>query len=279
MHPRAIILAAALMCLSFAEAATAKGRGSPDILILGDSQLSFGAGNAFVALFDKMKGDCGLARNATVGVIGVRSSTLRAWTSRGKAAKSAICEVDRKWKVNAGVYGSLSQGENPYVQIGQGNQFQFCSPDRSPLKAVFQDGYYRPELLIMFLMGNSTERWADSPDAAFQDVRSFIADLPRNQPCIFMTSAPPYGERLVRQRQAAQENIAAAFAKVGMQCSFVPGFTPKTVAENLGNAANFRRRASGQVKDPFHPTEAAARKFLALQRDALCRAIETELAP
>jgi hypothetical protein len=271
------MMAAALLGLFFCVPALAEVEGAPDVLVLGDSQLSFGAGAAFVELFDAMKGDCGLDRDATVGVIGVRSSTLQSWTSKARSAKSAICEVDPKWKVNAGVYGTLSQGENPYVQIGQGDQFRLCLPERSPLEAVFHDGYYQPDLVVMFLMGNATERWAGSPAAALQDVRSFMADLPQGQPCIFMTSAPPYRESAVRQRQEAQDNIAAAFATAGRACSFVPGFTEETVAENMGNAANFRRRASGTVKDPYHPTEAAARTFLRLQRAALCRAVADQL--
>jgi hypothetical protein len=279
MQPWATLFAATLISLFLPDHAQAEAPGSPDILILGDSQLSFGAGEAFVDLFGKMNGGCGLAPDTTVGVIGVRSSTLVSWTSRGKSAKSAICDVDPKWNVNAGAYGSLSQGENPYIQIGRGEQFQFCSPERSPLEAVFHAGYYRPKLLIMFLMGNATERWAESPGDALKDVRSFLADLPKGQPCIFMTSAPPYGEKSVRLRQQAQDNIEAAFAKVGGQCSFVPGFTEATVRENLGNEANFRRKASGKVKDPYHPTEAAARKFMALQRGALCKAIAAQLAP
>ena len=186
-------LSAALIGLFAFQGAMAEVKGSPDILVLGDSQLSFGAGVAFVELFGAMRGDCGLAPKATVGVIGVRSSTLQSWTSTGRSAKSAICDVDPKWKVNAGVYGTLSKGENPYVQIGLGEQFQFFSHERSPLEAVFQDGYYRPDLVLMFLM------------------------------------------------------------------------------------ANFRRKGSGKVKDPYHPTEAAARKFMALQRGALCRAVAQQL--
>ena len=279
MKFKAMAFAAAVFGMCLSQQGKAEVRGSPDILILGDSQLSFGAGAAFVALFERLKGRCGLPKDTTVGVIGVRSSTLQSWTSWQKSAKRAICDVDPKWKVNAGVYGTLSQGENPYVQIGRGDQFQFCTPDRSPLRAVFHDGYYRPSLVIMFLMGNATERWAASPADALQDVRSFLSDLPKGQPCIFMTSAPPYGEKSVRLRQKAQEHVEAAFAKAGRQCSFVPGFTPETVKENLGNAANFRRASSGKVKDPFHPTEAAAHKFMALQRDALCKALVAQLAP
>jgi hypothetical protein len=277
VYLRSIVFAAALINLGFLQQAKAEAPGAPDILILGDSQLSFGAGTAFVELLASMRGDCGLDPATTVGVIGVRSSTLQSWTSSGKSAKSAICDVDPKWKVNAGAYGTLSQGENPYVQIGRGDQFQFCTPERSPLEAVFHDGYYKPKLVLMFLMGNATDRWADSPDAALQDVRSFLADLPAGQPCIFMTSAPPYGEKSVRQRQKAQDNIQAAFAKAGKQCSFVPGFTEATVRENMGNEANFRRKGSGKVKDPYHPTEAAARTFMSLQRGALCRAIAVQL--
>ena len=256
----------------------AQTQASPDILVLGDSQLSFGAGKAFVAILDDLRGACGLSQDTTVGVIGVRSSSLQSWTSRGRAAKGAICDIDPKWKVNAGVYGLLSTGANPYVQIGQGERFQFCRDDLSPLQAVFHEGYYQPKLLIMFLMGNATRRWAASAEAALQDARAFVADLPVGQPCIFMTSAPTYGEKSVRLRQAAQANIEAAFAAIGGQCSFVAGLTPETIRENLGNAANFRRSASGKVKDPLHPTEAAAHRFMALQRDTLCRALSTQLA-
>ena len=277
MRPLAKAAACALIALASGTATLAEAPGSPDVLVLGDSQLTFGAGVAFVDLMGTLAGDCGLGADTTTGVIGVRSSTLLSWTGQTKSAKGAICDVDPKWKVNAGSYGTLSQGKNPYVQIGRGDQFQFCSAARSPLQSVFHDGYYQPGLVIMFLMGNAAERWAGSAEAALQDARAFTADLPPGQPCIFMTSAPPYGQKVVQLRQKAQDNIERAFAKVGV-CSFVPGFTPATVAENLGNAANFRRKPSGRVKDGFHPTEAAARKFLKLQRGALCRAIATQLS-
>lgn len=274
-------LIAALMgvLLATAHPSVAEVRGAPDILVLGDSQLSFGAGQAFVDLFGTLRGDCGLAQDTSIGVIGVRSSALQSWTATSRTGKGAICDVDPTWKVNAGTYGTLAQADSPFVQIGRGDQFQFCSPERSPLRAVFHGGYYRPRLLIMFLMGNAAERWAQSAVAAEADVRSFVSDLPAEQPCIFMTSAPPYGAKEVRLRQRAQDHVEAAFAKFGARCSFVPGFTPQTIAENQGNARNFRRRASGRVKDPYHPTEAGARRFLALQRKALCRAIEVQLAP
>lgn len=252
-------------------------KGAPNVLILGDSQLTFGAGAAFLDEMQAMAGSCGLKDDATIGIVGVRSSAIVSWTAQSKAAKGAICDVDPKWNVNAAAYGTLSQGKNPYVQIGRGAQFQFCSPQWSPLQSVFRDGYYAPDLLILFMLGNATERWADSPEAALQDVRALMKNLPEDQPCIFMTTAPPFNETVVRLRQKAQDNIERAFAQTDSQCSFVPGFTAATIRENRGNAANFRRNASGAVKDPFHPTESAARKFLKLQRAALCKAITREM--
>lgn len=252
-------------------------KGAPDVLILGDSQLTFGAGEAFLDELAAMAGSCGLEENATTGVIGVRSSAITSWTGTTRSAKGAICDVDPKWNVNAGAYGTLSQGKNPYIQIGKGEQFQFCRAGLSPLQAVFAEGYYAPDLTIFFMMGNATERWAGDPAAAVKDVQALMADLPPDQPCIFMTSAPPYKEKAVRERQRAQDNIEAAFAKTGSRCTFVPGFTAATIAENQGNPANFRRNNSGTVKDPYHPTEAGARRFLKLQRAALCEAIGTQL--
>lgn len=278
MGPWGNAAVAALLALGLAKPALSEATRSPDVLVLGDSQLTFGAGAAFVDLLTGMAGTCGLGPEATIGVIGVRSSSLLSWSGRTKAAKGAICNVDPKWRVNAAAYGTLSQGKSPFVQIGRGAQFQFCTPDRSPLRAVFHDGYYKPKLMIMFLMGNAAERWAGSLDAALEDARAFTADLPAGQPCIFMTSAPPYREKDVSLRQKAQDNIGAAFDQVG-RCSFVAGLTDQTIAENLGNPANFRRKPSGRVKDPLHPTEAAARKILHLRQEALCAAMSRQLSP
>jgi hypothetical protein len=251
----AICAAAVLLAMSLQVRAEVSG--APDVLVLGDSQLTFGAGAAFVDFFGDVAGSCGLAAESTVGVIGVRSSTLRSWTGDTRRSRSAICDVDPTWHVNAGAYGTLSQGENPYVQIGQGAQFQFCRSGLSPLEAVFADDYY--------------------PSAALADVQATMADLPDNQPCIFMTTAPTYRQSVVSMRQRAQDNLQRAFQQTGRKCSFVTGFTPDTIAANVGNAEHFRRNDSGGVRDPFHPTERAARVFLELERPALCAAIQAQL--
>ncbi|MEH6741165.1 MAG: SGNH/GDSL hydrolase family protein, partial [Sulfitobacter sp.] len=111
---------------------------SPEILILGDSQISFGSGPAFLEFFTDIKEHCHPDQQQTknlkslgemrVGVIGVRSTSIPSWTARRGAAKDTICEEDRKWRVNAGTYGFINMTKNKYVQIGNGKEYQFCAP-------------------------------------------------------------------------------------------------------------------------------------------------------
>ena len=259
-------------------AAVAEGNfKSPDILVLGDSQLSFGAGVAFVEFFKSIEGSCGIKRGSSVGVLGVRSSSLTAWTANDAGGKKSICDIDPKWKVNAGSFGVINQTKNKYVQIGQGEAYQFCEAGQSPFQSMFADGYYNPKLFVMFFLGNATERWANSAADAQFDVERTVRDLPPGMPCVFMTTAPAYTEKVVRQRQQAQANIEKAFVTSGKRCSFVRGYTPSTVGANLGNAANFRRKPDGSVKDPYHPTEDSARQFLSLVKADLCNAIQKQL--
>jgi hypothetical protein len=250
---------------------------NPDVLVLGDSQLSFGAGVAFVEFFKKHGASCGLPKSASIGVIGVRSSQLVAWTAREATGKKSICDVDPKWKVNAGSFGVVNKTNNKYVQIGQGASYQFCKPGLSPFQAMFADGYYDPKLLVLFILGNATERWANSEADALFDVRRTVKDLPADLPCVFMTTAPAYTEKVVLQRKQAQDNVEKAFAAVGKRCSFVKGYTEATIAANQGNPANFRRKPDGSVKDPYHPTEDSARQFLSLVKNDFCKAIRTQL--
>jgi hypothetical protein len=250
---------------------------NPDVLVLGDSQLSFGAGVAFEEFFKKHGASCGLPKSASIGIIGVRSSQLVAWTARDAVGKKSICDVDPKWKVNAGSFGVVNKTNNKYVQIGQGAAYQFCKAGLSPFQAMFAEGYYKPKLLVMFILGNATERWANSASEALNDVRRTVKDLPAGMPCVFMTTAPAYTEAVVRQRKQAQDNIEKAFATVGKSCSFVRGYTDATISANLGNPANFRRKPDGRVKDPYHPTEDSARQFLSLVKTDFCQAIRDQL--
>lgn len=249
------VLNAAIMTTS----ASAADFVSPEILIIGDSQISFGSGPAFLEFFTDIKEHCHPNPQQTnnlkrlgemrVGVIGVRSTSIPSWIARRGAAKDTICEEDRKWRVNAGTYGFINMTKNKYVQIGKGKEYQFCAPKKS------------------------ARRWADSPEAAISDVEEMMRQLPPSMPCIFMTTAPAYSAKIVDLRLRAQKNLMSAFEKTGSRCTFVPGATPDTVAANQGNKHYFRRNKSGMVKDPYHPNQRAAENFFALEMDGICNAI------
>lgn len=256
---------------------------SPEILILGDSQISFGSGPAFLEFFTDIKKHCSpnadqadnLERlgEMRVGVIGVRSTSIGSWIARDGPAKDTICEEDRKWRVNAGTYGFINMTDNKYVQIGQGREYQFCAPQKSAFEEMFREGYYSPRLLLMSFLGNSAQRWAADREAAIRDVSEMMRQLPEDTPCIFMTTAPAFKKEIVDLRLRAQANLMAAFEETGSRCTFVPGATPETVAANQGNTHYFRLNGAGMVKDPYHPNAAAAKNFFALEMDGICNAI------
>ena len=260
---------------------------SPTVLVLGDSQIPFGSGPVFLEFFENILVHCPpelieamelkpLA-DRNVAVIGVRSTSLHSWTARDGRAKGAICDVDPKWKVNAGTYGSINTTGNKYKQIGQGAAYQFCEDGQSAFEAMFRDGYYAPKLVVMNFLGNSSKRWAESYDAALDDVRKMNAQLPQGTACIFMTTAPAYSKKITDRRLKAQANVERAFAETGSSCAFVAGLTEATVMANEGNAAHFRRNKAGRVKDPYHPNARAAAVFFKLRMADLCDAIHAKL--
>ena len=287
-QPLGRIICVSLLALGFFAFSAEQSRAfeSPDILVLGDSQITFGSGPSFLSFFENLKQNCAQTAKdselltklgSQVAVIGVRSTSLGTWARRTKRGKGAICDVDPKWKVNAGSYGTVNRTENIYVQIGQGKNYQFCAPDQSAFETMFRKDYYNPKLLVMTFLGNSSRTWANDPAAALSDVRAATAQLPEGMPCIFMTTAPTYQKSVVDMRSKAQVNLKWAFAETGNRCSFVDGYTSQTIKANLGVKSHFRRKKDGSVKDPFHPNKAAAKQFFSIQRRQLCSAILHEI--
>ena len=262
---------------------------SPDIVVLGDSQLSFGAGPVFLEFFQNIDQHCGAGPQGTtdytqlgeksVAIFGVRSTSLGSWVARSRRGKAAVCEVDKKWKANAATFGTVNTGKNKYVQIGKGRNYQFCKKGQSPFEAMFAEGYYEPKLIVMNFLGNSARRWAEDKHQALADVTKAMEQLPAGVPCIFLTTAPTYKKKTVDLRLKAQENLKYAFMKAGSQCSFVEGFTPETIAANQGNRLYFRRNKSGRVKDPFHPNQKAQENFFMVRTQDICHAVHEQLAP
>ena len=269
-------------------ASRAEGFKSPDILVLGDSQLTFGMGQAFLDFFQNIKAHCSPAPNQkrnlkklgrmSVNVIGVRSSSLQTWSAQRGKAKAKMCKVDPNWKINARVYRGGGESRAKYIQIGKGAAYNFCQRGKSAFEAMFTEEYYNPKLLIMSFLGNSDKRWAESKAKTKRDIQRTMQQLPPNLPCIFMTTAPVFKEETVERRLRAQKNVKAAFSEVGGRCAFVEGLTAQTVKASLGNKRHFRLDESGKVKDPFHPNKAAARNFFSIKKKNICKAVFNQLA-
>lgn len=269
--------------VSLPDRTDAQAFNSPDILVLGDSQISFGAGPPFVDFFSNLETHCAPNRRQQkllkklgerrVAVIGVRSTAIHSWTARSGAAKGSICDVDKKWKVNAGSYGVVNKTKNQFVQIGQGRNYQFCAAGKSPFEEMFRKDYYDPKLLVLTFLGNATKRWAEEKELTQNDARRLGAQLPAELPCIFMTTAPAYKESITKKRYRAQESIKKALAREGRRCVFVDGITDQTIAANQGNKSFFRKNKSGGVKDPYHPNKRGARHHLKLIAPKLCEAV------
>ena len=221
--------------------------------------------------------DLGVLKGKRFAMIGTRSTSLQSWTtSRGKAWE-LLCHKDKRWGVNASTWGLVKPPDRRYVQIGEGANFQFCTPPETPLQNLFATGYYEPELVMIFVGGNGAARLADNSAMAERDVAAFLADLPDKTGCVFMMTAPIFSKSHNAKRVVAQAHLRTAFADHGHRCSFVDGHTPETRAAIEGKAQFFRRREDGTVKDPYHANEDAAGRFLDLRRGPLCRALAKQL--
>lgn len=260
-----------------------KAQDGPDVLVLGDSQISFGAGEAYLNFFNGLPQNCAMDAERTdllskltqrrTAAIGVRSTSLHSWTARRGAAKRTICEVDRKFGVNAGAYGIQGNDKRKFVQIGKGKDYQFCAPGKSAFEEAFAPGYYKPNLLVLAFLGNSADRWANDPAATRRDVQRTMSQIPSDIPCIFLTTAPVFSKKTNAMRMKAQDAIVDAFAKSDGHCKVVKGFTPQTRAAIEGQSRYFRRNKAGRVTDPLHPRPAATRLFLELNMPKLCDAV------
>ena len=261
---------------------------TPEILMLGDSQLSFGAGEVVLEFFDNLKIRCeGIVDQAILldelqkmrtTLIGARSSSLQSWTTKSGWAYDRLCKKDPTWGVNASIWGYGRIEGEPYVQIGEDKNYDFCEPDKTPIQAMFDAGY-KPNLLIFNILGNNAKRWAKDPKSAEVDVAKFIEQTPAHLPCIYMSTLPIHTKRRNTQRMKAQEAIKAAFGKAGDRCAFVEILDKKTISLIQGKNKYFKRKKNGSVKDPFHPQKAAARKVYTLKQQEICNAIGKIFTP
>jgi len=283
----AVLILATAIAARFSDNAHGTSLQFPEILVLGDSQLSFGAGPVMLSFFKNIKKHCGSIIDQTpllemiekkrTTLLGVRSTSLESWVTKKGRAWKAMCRKDKTWGVNASIWGFQQKRKTHYVQIGEGKKYQFCKKGKTPLEAMTMSGYYRPKLIMFYLLGNGAGRLAGNAKAATRDIERMIEQLPANTACIYMTTLPNYKKRINKTRLKAQAQIERAIAMHGNRCTFVRGMTQKVVAAIQGQSRYFRRKKSGKVKDPFHPDAAATKRVLALTSSALCRAVVDKL--
>jgi len=250
--------------------------GSARVVVLGDSQISFGAGAAYTSFFSDLAATCADVptrfQNASAAAIGVRSTSLHHWTTTDESARRPLCAVDTTYGVNAGAYGVTSPGRT-YVQIGQDPAYPFCPPNRPALPAAAQA--LSADLLVLAFLGNAKERWQDAATAR-ADWANAERQIPAGTACIAMTTQPSFEPATNAARAQAQTNLARAVQRSG-RCAFVPGITARTRAAFEGNKDHFRTDATGRVTDPNHPTERSATAFTTLITPALCAAVAQAL--
>ena len=286
MKYKTLIIAAAFSILSLSSADSAEFE-SPEIFVLGDSQFLFGSGPAFQDFFSNLDEHCSTdpdfkrnvktLKNASTGVLGVRSTSLNSWVSRDDESKKRICTVDPNWHINASLFGSIKFSDERFLQIGQKEPFRLCKQNRSAFEVMFEKQYFNPKLFVMYFLGNSANRWAESQADATADALAALQQIPNDMSCIFMTTAPPHRQNMVETRFKGQENLKRAFKEVGNHCTFVDGMTPETIMANVGNDNHFKFNVeAGKVKDVFHPNANGAKRFLALKKTDICQAVSDQ---
>lgn len=258
-----------------------------DILVLGDSQMSFGGGPAFHAFFTNIRKHCSglmlpskklaaIEKMAT-GVIGVRATGLQTWLSKSRKGKRMVCVKDPTGLVNARVIGAAKNGPR-WVQIGESRAHDFCARGRSPLQEMLSQKRYQPKLLVLHFMGLSANHWLKKGNAE-RDMAQVVKLLPKDTGCIVMTTAPGYRKNINNPRIKAQPVIQRAVEATKGRCTFVKGLTRKTLAAFQGQRSHFYRNKNGRVRDPYHPVPSAARAFFKMRRAPLCRAVIKQLWP
>jgi len=281
------LIEASLLALLFGQPAQASDLEfkQPDIFVLGDSQMLFGSGPAFLDFFENIQSHCAPEnaseielKNFSVGVLGVRSTSLNSWVQRDDASKKRICTIDPNWHINASQFGTVKTTEKQFLQIGQEDPFRFCEPGKSAFETMFENQYYDPKLFVTYFLGNSANRWAASMQDAESDAIAAAQQIPADMPCLLMTTAPSYRKSMNEVRLQAQQNFKQAYESAGGKCAFIEGLTPDTIKANERNHLHFKHNKEEWVKDPFHPSPAGAEAFLKLKRADICKAVFEQFA-
>lgn len=286
------LLVCATLCFASGPGAApglaAQGLRPVDILMLGDSQLAFGSGPAFVKFFKNFSKRCaglGLPESKlrkveamSFGILGVRATGLHMWLSRSKKGTRMICVRDPAGYDNASTYGAMRYNKSRWVQIGESRHHRFCGSSRSPMENIMAQLPEAPKLTIFHFLGLSAYHWLKK-SRLLADLTKVNKQLPMETSCLFVTTIPAYLRKINRPRIKAQAALEEALMDERHRCGFVAGQTKKTLGAFQGNPAYYYKRRDGRVKDPYHTTPAGAARFLAIRGPAICRGVVEALWP
>lgn len=258
---------------------------SAEILVIGDSQVAFHGGAAYVDFFQTINNRCSAVLpdeaksfakldNLNVGVLGVRATSIDTWVARTEKGKAKICVPEKSWPVNARGFGVLTHPKpKTFVQTGKDPSYPLCQDGRSAVDAMFETVGIAPELLVFTFLGNSKKRWLRKPEDATKDAANLASQIPAHTPCVFMTSSPTFKMDENQKRVMAQDYFIKALKQQGKGCVPVTGLTEASIGKIENMPSFFKRDPKGKVKDSFHPNAEGVAAFLDTLTPGLCLAV------
>ncbi|MEP1444190.1 MAG: hypothetical protein ABJK39_14360 [Hyphomicrobiales bacterium] len=284
-----IMLASSLIAITTSiTAAPAQSLKDADLLVVGDSQILFRGGPAYLDHFNKLAETCGALIperaadfkehfSGDVGVAGIRAATLNSWLAREGKEKDALCVPEKSWPKNTRGFGVLQTPDQKFHQTGREGNYPLCQADQSPLETLFKQVGNKPNLVVLTILGKYANKWAKNEALAHDDAARLAAQVPAGTPCVYLTTAPSFSGKQNAIRRVGQNHFFNGFEKAGGACLPVKGLTEETIATFEGNNKLYKARKDGSVRDVFHPNDLGIRTFLNMASPAMCQALVTIL--
>ena len=280
-----VLLASSLITLTVGlSSAFAQSLKDADLLVVGDSQILFRGGPAYLDHFNQLAQTCGTliperAADFTrhfsgdVGVAGIRAATTNSWLAREGKEKDALCVPEKSWPKNTRGFGVLHTPDKKFHQTGRDGNYPLCQPNQSPLETLFKEVGTNPKLLVLAILGKHANVWAKDKALAHKDAAELAAQVPASTPCLYLTTAPSFSEKQNAKRRVGQDHFFSGFQNAGGACLPVKGLTNETISAFEGNNKFYKTREDGTVRDVFHPNDLGIRSFLKTVSPAMCRAL------
>jgi len=280
-----ILLVSSLFTLTASLSSTsAQSLADPDLLVIGDSQILFRGGPAYVDHFNKLAETCGALIperaadfkshfSGDVGVAGIRAAAINSWLARQGKQKDTLCVPQKSWPKNARGFGALHTPDQKFHQTARDGNYPLCQPNQSPIEALFKGVAIKPKLLVFAMLGGYSKNWAKDEALAHKHAAELAAQVPENTPCLYLTTAPSFAEKPNAERLEGQNHFFDGIQKAGGACLPVKGLTYETISAFQGNSKFYKTRDDGTVRDVFHPNDLGIRTFLNKVSPAMCQAL------